>query len=50
MLNGQGVRLQRVMQVTGHRNVPTHLAYNVPAESDLEMVRRLYDGGRKRGK
>lgn len=47
-MTNAGLPLQRVMQVTGHRHVPTHLAYNVPAESDLEMmeaVRRRQEKG-----
>lgn len=31
------------MQMTGHKNVPTHMGYNVADEKDLALIRKLYD-------
>ena len=43
-LTNRGVPLVRIMQMTGHKNLPTHLAYNVADEKDLALIRKLYDG------
>ena len=43
-LTNLGVPMPRVMQMTGHKNVPTHMGYNVADEKDLDLIRKLYDG------
>ncbi len=43
-LINRGVPLTRVMQMTGHQNVPTHMGYDVAADSDLDLIRKLVDG------
>lgn len=43
-LTNRGVPLQRVMQMTGHKSLPTHMGYNVADEADLDLIRKLYDG------
>jgi len=43
-LTNRGVPMQRVMQMTGHKNVPTHMGYNVSDEADLDLIRETYDG------
>lgn len=42
-LTNPGVPIQRIMQMTGHKNVPTHMGYNVADEKDLALIRKLYD-------
>lgn len=43
-LTNRGVPLVRIMQMTGHKNLPTHLGYNVADAKDLDLIRKLYDG------
>lgn len=43
-LTNRGVPIQRIMQMTGHKNVPTHMGYNVADEKDLDLIRKLYEG------
>jgi len=38
-----GIPLPRVMQMTGHKNLPTHMGYDVADESDLDLIRKKYD-------
>lgn len=42
-LTNRGVPIQRIMQMTGHKNVPTHMGYNIADEKDLALIRKLYD-------
>ena len=42
-LTNLGVPLVRIMQMTGHKKLPTHMGYNVAYEKDLEPIRDLYD-------
>jgi integrase len=42
-LTNRGVPLVRIMQMTGHKNLPTHMGYNVADEKDLALIRQLYD-------
>jgi integrase len=43
-LTNKGVPLQRVMQMTGHKSLPTHMGYNVRDAKDLDLIRKTYDG------
>lgn len=43
-LTNKGVPLQRVMQMTGHKSLPTHMGYNVADAKDLDLIRKTYDG------
>lgn len=47
-LTNRGVPIQRIMQMTGHKNVPTHMGYNVADEKDLELIREKYDAQHRR--
>jgi integrase len=42
-LTNRGVPLQRIMQMTGHKHLPTHMGYNVADEKDLDLIRKLYE-------
>jgi integrase len=42
-LTNKGVPLVRILQMTGHKNLPTHMGYNVAEEKDLALIRKLYD-------
>jgi integrase len=39
----RGVPLVRIMQTTGHSELPTHMGYNVADEKDLDLIEKLYD-------
>lgn len=39
-----GIPMQRVMQAMGHTTVSVHMGYNTADESDLDLIRKLYDG------
>jgi hypothetical protein len=41
-LTNCGVPIQRIMQMTGDKNVPTHMGYNVTTEDDLDLIRERY--------
>ena len=48
----RGVPLQRIMQMTGHKSLPTHMGNTVADGKDLEFIREKYEGakaGRKGG-
>ena len=36
--------LQRIIQVTGHKSLPTHMGYNVAVEKDQELIPEKYEG------
>jgi len=44
-LTNKGVPTARVMQMMGHKHLPTHMGYNVVQEDeDLALIREKYDG------
>jgi hypothetical protein len=45
-LTNREVQLQRDMQMTRHESWPTHMKY-VTDEKDLELIRKLYERGKK---
>lgn len=38
----RGIPLVRVMQMTGHKHIPTHLGYDFAEESDLEAIVKAF--------
>ena len=49
-LTNRGVPLQRIMQMTGHKSLLTHMSYNVADEKDLELIRERYERNEKNTK
>jgi hypothetical protein len=49
-LTNKGVPLRRIMQMTGHKNLPTHMGYNVADETDLDLIREKYEASQPAAK